>query len=53
MATYSIEKLWQLWKQEQVTAEQAVGLLLQNLLTLEQQLQALEKRVKALEQGST
>jgi hypothetical protein len=52
MATYTVEKLWQLWKQDQVTAEQAVGYLLQNVLVLEQQIQALEKRVKVLEQAA-
>ena len=50
MSTYSPPDLMQQWTQGNMTAEQAVGHVLQNLLTLMQRLNDLEKRVRQLEQ---
>ena len=49
MATYSLEKTLQLWKQEELTAEQAIGQLLQQMAALEQRMQQVEKRLRAVE----
>ncbi len=43
MATYSLPDLWQQWQQGNLSAEQAVGHVLQNQLTLLQRLTDLEK----------
>lgn len=51
MAAYSPEKLLQLWKQEEVTAEQAIGQLLQLVIALQQSLQQVEQRLRAVEQA--
>ena len=51
MATYSLEKTLQLWKQEELTAEQAIGQLLQQMAALEQRVQQVEKRLRAVEGG--
>ena len=53
MSTYPIQELLRLWRQGKLTAEQAVGYLLQNLLPWSQRLAELEKRVRQLEQAST
>jgi len=50
MSTYSLEKLLQLWRREELTVEQAVGHLLQHLATLETQSHALQKQVQSLQQ---
>ena len=50
MSTYSLPDLLQQWAQGNLTAEQAIGHLLQNLLTLAQRLTDLEKRLRQLEQ---
>lgn len=50
MSTHSIPELLSLWTKGDLTAEQAVGHLLQNLLALSQRLHVLEKRVHQLEQ---
>ncbi len=52
MATYTPPDLWQQWQQGNMTAEQATGHVLQNLLTLAPRLTDLEKRVRLLEQSS-
>jgi hypothetical protein len=44
MSTYSIEQLLTRWKQEDMTAEQAVGHLLQHVALLYERLRMLEKR---------
>ena len=46
----SPEKLLQLWKQEALTAEQAIGQLLQQVAALEQRVQQLEQRLRVVEQ---
>ena len=50
MSTYSISELIQKWKLEELSAEQALGYLLQNCLTLLQRQSETEKRVQQLEQ---
>ncbi len=50
MSTYSLPDLFHQWKQGNLTAEQAVGHVLQNLLTVVQRLAELEKRLRQLEQ---
>ncbi len=50
MSTYSLPDLLQQWAQGKLTAEQAIGHVLQNLLTLAQRLTDLEKRLRQLEQ---
>jgi len=47
MNTYSVEHLLTLWKQEAITAEQAIGHLLQHIALLYERLRTLEKREKA------
>lgn len=51
MSTYSLEKLLQLWRREELTVEQAIGHLLQHLATLETQSQTLQKQVQNLQQA--
>ena len=43
MSTYSLEKLLSLWKQEELSVEQMVGFMLQNLILLERRIALLEK----------
>ena len=50
MSTYSLPDLLQQWAQGRLTTEQAVGHVLQNLLTVVQRLTDLEKRLRQLEQ---
>ena len=50
MSTYTPPDLWHQWQQGNMTAEQATGHVLQNLLTLAQRLNDLEKRLRQLEQ---
>jgi len=50
MSTYSLEKLLQLWRRDELTVEQAVGHLLQHLAALETQSHALQKQVQSLQQ---
>ncbi len=50
MSTYSIQELLDLWAQSRLTAEQAVGHLIQNFVGLAKRLSRLEDRIKALEQ---
>ena len=51
MAMYTLEKLRQLWKQEELTVEQMLGQMLQHLETMQEQMQALQKEVRTLRQG--
>lgn len=44
MSTYSIEQLLTIWKQDNMTAEQAVGHLQQHLAMVYERLGVLEKR---------
>ena len=50
MSTYSLPDLLHQWSQGNMTAEQAIGHVLQNLLTVVQRLTDLEKRLRQLEQ---
>ncbi len=50
MSTYSLPDLLQQWARGNLTADQAIGHLLQNLLTLAQRLTELENRLRQLEQ---
>jgi hypothetical protein len=50
MATYALDKVRQLWQQEALTDEQMLGHLLQHLELLTEQVQALQKAVRALQQ---
>ena len=50
MSTYTIPELIQLWRKGELTIEQAVGHLLQNLLALVQWRAEVEKRLRQLEQ---
>jgi hypothetical protein len=49
MSTHTIPELLQLWKLGELTAEQAMGYLLQNMVALEQRQLALEKRLPPAE----
>lgn len=49
MSTYSITTLLHLWKQNDLTAEQAVGHSIQHIVTLTERMAALEKRLNQLE----
>jgi hypothetical protein len=44
VSTYSVEQLLTIWKQDNMTAEQAVGHLLQHLALVYERLRTLEKR---------
>ena len=50
MSTYSVVELLQKWKLGELTAEQALGYLLQNMSGLVQRLTDAEKRIQHLEQ---
>jgi hypothetical protein len=50
MSTYSPSELLSLWKKRELSLEQAVGYLLQNLLNLSQRLNEIEKRLCQLEE---
>ena len=50
MSTYSVVELLQKWKLGELTAEQALGYLLQNMSALVQRLTDAEKRIQHLEQ---
>ena len=44
VSTYSVEQLLTIWKQDNMTAEQAVGHLLQHLALVYERLRTLEKQ---------
>lgn len=48
MSTYTIEEVLQKWKLEEITAEQAVGHLLQNLQHVSDRVSLVERRVEKL-----
>lgn len=50
MSTYSIGTLLRLWKQNEITAEQAIGYLMQHITALTERLTELEKRFRRLDQ---
>ena len=50
MSTYTLPDLLKYWQLGELTAEQAVGHLLQNLLAIAQRLTEAEKRLRQLEQ---
>ena len=49
MSTYSAPDLLRLWALGEVTPEQTIGHLLQNLVAVTQQLTELEKRLRLIE----
>lgn len=49
MSTYSIPTLLQLWRQAAITVEQAMGYSLQQIATLHERQDAVEKRLRLLE----
>ncbi|MEZ4736573.1 MAG: hypothetical protein R3E79_56525 [Caldilineaceae bacterium] len=49
MSTYAITTLLRLWKQNEFTAEQAVGYTIQHVASLIERVAALEKRLNQLE----
>lgn len=51
MSTYPVTELLQRWSIGTLTAEQTIGHLLQNLLTLSQRLAEVESRLRRLEQN--
>jgi hypothetical protein len=51
MSTYSIGTLLQLWRQNEITTEQAMGYTLQHIATLTERQSELEKRCRQLEQS--
>ena len=53
MSTYTIPDLIHQWAKGELTAEQVIGHLLQNLLAVLNRLTTLEKRVRQLEQPPT
>lgn len=53
MSAYTPKELDRLWRQEQITAEQAVGHLGQLVLELQQHQADLEKRLRQIEQRTT
>lgn len=53
MSMYPIKDLMTLWSQEKLTVEQAIGQIIQNLLTYFTRLNQLEKRLQALEQQAS
>ena len=50
-STYSLTELLRLWRLGELTAEQAVGHLLQNLAPLQQRQTDQEKRLRRLEEA--
>lgn len=50
MSMYPIKELLSLWAQGKLLAEQAIGQIIQHLLTLSNRLTQVEKRLQALEQ---
>ena len=53
MSTYPVDDLLHRWKLGELSAEQAIGHLLQHLLALTQQLADLERRLRQCEQRLT
>ena len=53
MSTYSIPTLLSLWRQNEVTAEQAIGYALQHIAALTERMTDLEKRFRHVEQPRT
>ena len=49
MATYELETIIKLWEVEKLTAEQAIGQMLQLFQELKGQLREVEKRLRELE----
>ena len=50
MSTYPVVKLLQLWKQEELTADQIIGHILQHVAMLEEQVEALQKAARTAPQ---
>ena len=50
MSTYELPELLKRWRQEQMTAEQMLGHLLQHLLAVEQRISQLEKQQRTSSQ---
>jgi hypothetical protein len=51
MSKHPPEKLLQLWINEDLKVEQGIGQLLQHLVALSKQLEALEQRIRQVEQA--
>ncbi|HMN31211.1 MAG TPA: hypothetical protein PKE45_23870 [Caldilineaceae bacterium] len=51
MSTYPLPELLSLWAKGELTAEQAVGHLVQNQLALSQRLAEVERRLRQLEES--
>jgi hypothetical protein len=51
MSTYSLEQLLTIWKQDNMTTEQAVGHLLQHLALVYERLRAVERGAEVARQG--
>ena len=49
MSAYEPEKLWSLWKREQITSEMAIGHILQNLVLQHEAIRQLNLLVKRLQ----
>ena len=52
MATHSIPDLWSMWSRGELSAEQAIGYMLQNLVAFFQWRNEVEKRLRRLEQSA-
>lgn len=50
MSTYPATDLLRLWSQGEITSDQAIGHLVQNLVAVSQRLTELEKRLRQAEQ---
>ena len=51
MSTYDLDDLLRRWERGDLTAEQALGYLLQNVMTLSARLTAAERAIRQLEQA--
>lgn len=52
LSTYPLEKLIQLWRNEELTAEQMIGHLLQHVARLDALGQAFQKEVQRLQKSN-
>ena len=50
MSTYTVPELLQKWARSELSLEQAIGYMLQNLLGVGQRLSEIEKRLRQLEE---
>lgn len=52
MSKYSAKEILSLWAKGELTSEQAIGHLIQNLIACVERIDQLEKRIKTLEAPS-